>query len=182
MPWPAPLRPARRTRPGWPGAIAVAAVALLPAAAPAQSILQRVLGQTGAGMVSANIAETANPSGPAPVLDGSVTLWAGPGTEPDAPAQPLQPTLRYLDTSTSVMAAVNTGRIRLEPSQPATSAATDVPGHAGVAANLAISNAQVLGHIDLRTEGVTTPDNATQATSVLGSMNDGRITIVIPGP
>lgn len=177
---PAPLRPARRTRPGWPGAIAVAAVALLPAAAPAQSILQRVLGQTGAGMVSANIAETAAPSGAVPVLDGSVTLRAVPGAEPDA--LPLQPTLHHLDTATSVMAAVNTGRIRLEPSQPATSAATDMPGHAGVAANLAISNAQVLGQIDLRIEGATGPDSATQATSVLGSMNDGRITIVIPGP
>lgn len=182
MPPTAPRRPDGRPLHGWCGAIALAAVALLPAAAPAQSILQRVLGETGAGMVSANIAETANPSGPAPVLDGSVTLWAGPGTEPDAPALPLQPTLRYLDTETSVMAAVNTGRIRLEPSQAPTSAATDLPGHAGVAANLAISNAQLFGHIDLRTEGVTTPDTATQATSVLGSMNDGRITIVIAGP
>ena len=182
MPRPAPLRPARRTRPGWRGAIALAAVALLPAAASAQSILQRVLGQTGAGMVSANIAETAAPSGPVPVLDGSVTLRAGPGAEPDAPALPLQPTLRHLDTATSVMAAVNTGQIRLDPLLPAASAATDLPGHAGVAANLAISNAQVLGQIDLRVEGATGPDSAKQATSVLGSMNDGRITIVIDGP
>ena len=182
MPRPAPLRPARRTLPGWRGAIALAAVALLPAAASAQSILQRVLGQMGAGVVSANIAETAAPSGHALVLDGSVTLWAGPGEEPDTLPPDLQPTLRYLDTSTSVMAAVNTGRIRLEPSQPASSAAPDLPGHAGVAANLAISSAQVLGHIDLRIEGVTVPGNATQATSVLGSMNDGSITIVIAGP
>jgi hypothetical protein len=182
MPRPAPLRPARRIRPGWRGAIALAAVALLPEAAPAQSILQRVLGETGAGMVSANIAETGGPSGQVPVLDGSVTLRAGPGTEPGTLPPGLQPTVRYLDTSTSVTAAVNTGRIRLEPSQPAASAAPDLPGYAGVAANLAVSSAQALGHIDLRIEGVTTQGSATQATSVMGSMNSGSITVVIAGP
>ena len=173
----------RRTNIAGPArVIAAASVCMLPAIASAQSILERVLEQTGAGVLMLNLAETGTSRGPQPELDGSITLSVGPGTDMDAPPPDWQPEFNMFDSATSVMSAVNSGTIRVNHLQPGSSPSVEIPGYVATAANLAVSDAQVLGHVDLRIEGVDLSGTGKQATTAIGSVNTGSIMIVISGP